>query len=118
MIILLIISFILIICSLAFIDAEHVVDKDYIEDHTSRVFSRAAICICFALFDTYAAIVFALMFWALFDAAYNTFAGQKLFYTGQVAKTDKFFSNKKWLYVSSKIICLIIAILLTFKIKI
>lgn len=98
----------------AIIDADHIKQECYIDDHSSRLINRALVGGLVAVFSWVGGLSLAFLFWALFDAFLNWFRGLPLFYTGQVATTDKFFSDKKYLLIASKIISLIIGLGLLF----
>lgn len=94
------------------IDAEHYLSQQYFEDHKSRFLQRASVGALILAFSFWKAVSFALLFWALFDGIRNYLVGKEIFYIGETAETDKFFTGKYNLYVGSKVIALIIATIL------
>ena len=100
-----IILYILFIILSAYIDAEHINDKDYIENHTSRFLLRGVVTLGFAydpsyfyFFDWRYLLVFLLSFIAIFDTTINLFRGLSVFYLGTVAKWDLFWKKHYLLY--------------------
>jgi len=107
---LLLISILLIVYYFAKIDSDHINKLEFIDDHTSRWMLRALISIPFAIISIYAAIAYAMIFWALFDTLLNKFRGKPLSYMGSTAKTDIFFSKRLKLYWATKIVALSLGI--------
>ena len=97
------------IYSVAVIDAEHFEKQQYVEDHTSRFFSRLFVGFLVSLFSVQAGLLIACLFWVSFDSTLNVLRGLPLLYRGENASTDK-MPNLLW--IGSKIICLIAAILI------
>lgn len=106
------ITTILFIYSCAFIDYEHLRDNDFIEDHTSRVVQRFLFLLLISMYNYKLAFASAFLFAAVFDQQLNFLRGFDLLHLGNTAKWDKFFNKRKWLYVSVKVLCLIISIIL------
>jgi hypothetical protein len=96
----------------AIVDAEHINKGEYIEDHSSRWLLRMGFFIAMAMSSKLDGLASALLFTALFDQLLNWFRNKPFWYLGTVAKWDIFFSKRKWLYITVKIICLITAITL------
>ena len=99
----------------AIVDAEHINKKQYIDSHVSRGFLRGMFFCATGFSDPLNAIASSFLFWALFDQALNLERKLPFWYLGTVAKTDIFFSNKKWLYISIKISSLILSLYLFLK---
>jgi hypothetical protein len=97
-----------IICS-AVVDSEHLKKGEYIKSHTSRSVLRALFFISIGIHNPLHGIASALFFAALFDQMLNTLMDKDLFYLGAVAKWDIFFRKRKTLYISIKIICLVLS---------
>ena len=98
----------------AYIDYEHLIDKDYIEDYASRVFLRGIFIIANSsnLIDVFANW---LLFASLFDIILNLMRGNPFIYLGNTAYWDIFFNEKKFLYVITLITCFILGIYLFIK---
>lgn len=94
------------ICFTAVIDAEHLNDKDYIEDHESRSFQRLTFFITMGLIEYHYFVASGLLFAAFFDQVLNLLRGLPLLHLGNTAKWDKFFNKRKWLYVIVKLLAL------------
>lgn len=94
---------ILLILGIAYIDAEHVKDGDYIENHTSRWVMRALIFLVLLLLDWWSAAFYAVAFVGIFDHAFNIFRGHKFWRLGTTAKWDIFWQENKLLYKICKI---------------
>lgn len=94
------------------LDAEHYLMGHYFSDHTTRFLQRSGIALLIMYFSFWKAVVFSLLFWALFDGIRNYLVGKDIFYIGNQAETDKFFTGKFNLYIGSKIIALIIALII------
>lgn len=96
----------------AWVDAEHLLDKDYIEDHTSRSIMRALFFIALGIDHPLHMLAGVLMFAALFDQTLNWFMKRPIWFLGDTAKWDKFWKKRKVLYITSKIIALLASIYL------
>jgi hypothetical protein len=96
----------------AFIDAEHLLDKDYIENHRSRFIQRVAFIAALSLYSLPVAVGGIFLFIALFDGLLNYFWGKDVFYIGDTAKWDKFWKDKKVLLIMVKVISIILGVLL------
>lgn len=96
----------------ALVDAEMILKGHYIDSHKSRWYLRFCFFLSFGFFNWTWAIASALLFTALFDQVLNLMLSKPFWYLGTVAKWDKFFSNKKWLYVTIKILCLVTSLYL------
>ena len=98
----------------AIVDSEHILKKEYIKDHKSRWYLRWSFCVVIAIYNPLNGVASGLLFYALFDQVLNFFRGLPFWYLGTVAKHDIFFSKRKWLYITVKVLCLITAIVLFF----
>jgi len=98
----------------AIIDSEHILKKEYIKDHKPRWYLRFAFCLAISIYSPLNGIASGLLFYALFDQVLNFFRGLPFWYLGTVAKHDIFFSKRKWLYITVKVLCLIASITLFF----
>jgi hypothetical protein len=96
----------------AYIDVEHIKDKDYIEDHTSRIVQRGIVIVLSSFINIWFLLLFPFIFWVFFDATLNVLWGRDIFYIGNTAITDKFFRGNNWLYIGSKILALLISLFL------
>ena len=97
------------------IDCEHLIKEEYIKDHTSRWIQRLCFFLAFGFYDWTWIIASSLMFAALFDQLINIKMDKdSIWYLGAVAKWDIFFSKRKWLYITVKVLCLMTAITLFF----
>lgn len=121
MISILIILYILFIIISAYIDAEHINDKDYIENHNSRFQLRTVITLGFCfdeslyyLFDWKLLLVFILLFILLLDGILNKFRKRKWFYLGTVSKWDLFWKKRLILYKVVRTIVIIPIIYLIY----
>lgn len=99
----------------AWVDGEHHNDKDYIEDHTSRIFQRS--CFFLMCWSYSANLMFfsIFIFWVIFDSVRNLIVGENIFYVGETAITDRKFNSKVGLFISTKIIALLLAIFVLIK---
>jgi hypothetical protein len=100
---------------MAWIDSEHLNKNEYILNHLSRSVLRALICLAIGFYSINGAILFALVFWLLFDHVLNFFRGKDIFYLGTVAKLDIFFSKHIYLYIILKVLVLFVIIFATIK---
>ncbi len=91
---------------------QHILKKEYITDHKPRATLRVAFFAAFGVYDPIMGLASALLFWVLFDQLLNWMRYLPFWYLGTVAKTDIFFSKRKWLYISIKISSLILSLLL------
>lgn len=98
----------------AIVDSEHINKGQYIESHKSRWILRLTFFIVVGISNILNGVAAALLFTALFDQVLNWLRGKPFWYLGTVAKWDIFFSKRKWLYITVKVLCLISAILLFF----
>ena len=96
----------------ATIDREHIEKGEYIKNHKSRFMLRLSFVTAIAVYSIPHGIASGFLFWALFDQVLNLERKLPFWYLGTVAKTDIFFSNKKWLYISIKISSLILSLYL------
>ena len=96
----------------AWIDAEHINDSDYIEDHKSRWMLRFVFVLACGGLVVSDTIGCGIVFIALFDNLLNKFRNLPLFYFGSVAIWDKFWSNKTWLYKMLVFVSLILGVTL------
>ena len=108
----LLLLFLFIIIS-AIIDAHHVKRQQYIESHLTRFLLRLVFVLALSTdFVNFAA--YSLLFGATFHQAYNIARGNGLMYLGSVAKWDRFFNERKYLYVVVKILMLTFGVILLF----
>lgn len=110
-----ILLFALIAVTMAWIDSEHLNKNEYILNHLSRSVLRALICVTIGFYSVNGAILFALVFWLLFEHVLNFFRGKSIFYLGTVAKLDIFFSKNIALYILLKGLVLFVIIFVTIK---
>ena len=110
-----ILLFALITVTMAWIDSEHLNKDEYILSHWSRSWLRVFICLTIGFYSINDAILFALVFWLLFDHVLNYFRGKSIFYLGTVSKLDIFFSNNIALYIILKGLVLFSIIFVTIK---
>jgi hypothetical protein len=110
-----ILLFAFIAVTMAWIDSEHLNKNEYILNHLSRSVLRALICLTIGFYSINGAILFALVFWLLFDQVLNFFRGKDIFYLGTVAKLDIFFSKNIALYILLKGLVLFVIIFVTIK---
>lgn len=110
-----ILLFALIAVVMAWIDSEHLNKNEYILNHLSRSVLRALICLTIGLYSINDAILFALVFWLLFDQFLNFFRGLSIFYLGTVSKIDIFFNKNIALYILLKALILFVIIFVTIK---
>ena len=120
------------------IDAEHLRDNEYIESHNSRWLLRITFFGTIAMFDWKYGIASALLFASSFDQVLNLLMDDSFWHLGTTANWDKFFNRKyfttpkigfrgytllkskrinfnfKVLYISVKVICLILSLYLFF----
>ncbi len=100
----------------AAVDGTLVNNKHYIDDHTPRWIFRFSIFVLIGLFfqNVCLFLASAFLFTALFDQMMNFVRGIDFWYLGTVAKWDVFFSKYKWLYISTKILTLLLALFLFY----
>lgn len=96
----------LIAIAMAWIDAEHLKRNEYILNHLSRSVLRFLIFITIGTYSVNDSILFALVFWVLFDQVLNFMRGLNIFYLGGISKVDLFFKRNMYLYVFLKIACM------------
>jgi hypothetical protein len=99
----------------ALIDSEHLKDKDYIESHVSRGFLRFIFLIVIGLDNWVHGVAASLLFAATFDQTLNALMGNKMWHLGKTAHWDRFFNNKKWLYIILKFAALAVGLYLFLK---
>lgn len=94
----------------AYIDAEHLLDKDYIEDHKSRAVLRFLITLGFALeynqsiSENIANFILFASYWAaMFDINLNNLLNKPTFFLGSTAKWDIFWKEKPLIFKIFKI---------------
>ena len=97
---------------IAKVDAEHINKKEYIKSHTSRYINRLSIALVVSIVNPLYGAAFALIFWAFFDQFLNKLRALDLWYLGTVAKSDLFFKDKIVLYIFTKAMSLMLAILI------
>jgi len=87
----------------AWIDFEHLADNDFIESHVSRWLLRGVFMLAASttIFDLFAMI---LLWMGLFDSVLNVARGKGVNYLGNTAKWDIFFNNRKYLYITIKLL--------------
>jgi len=105
-----ILLFALIAVVMAWIDSEHLKKNEYILNHLSRSVLRALICLTIGFYSVNDAVLFALVFWLLFDQFLNFFRGLSIFYLGTVSKIDIFFNKNIALYILLKALILFVVI--------
>ena len=96
----------------AIVDSEHILKKEHIKDHKSRWYLRWSFCFVIAIYNPLNGIASGLLFYTLFDQTLNFFRGLPFWYLGTVAKHDIFFNKRKYLYILTKLICLVLSIIL------
>ena len=106
----LLLLFLFIIIS-AIIDAHHVKRQQYIESHLTRFLLRLIFVLALST-DLVNFAAYSLLFGATFDQAYNIAKGNDLMYLGTVAPWDRFFNEKKRLYIVVKILMLTFGVIL------
>lgn len=93
----------------AYIDYEHLRDKDYIESHVSRWLLRL-LFITATSNDLFDFVGMSLFFMATFDQVLNAMRGKDLFYLGNTAYWDRFWLDKKFAYICFKIVVLFMSV--------
>jgi len=96
----------------AWIDSQHLNEQEYIEDHSPRALARGLVIALVFAFNWKYGVVMACSFWFLFDGVLSKLRGLKWFYIGEIAKTDKLFSRK--MYIFSKFLALSLGVLVWF----
>lgn len=109
-----ILLFALIAVVMAWIDSEHLNKNEYILSHLSRSLLRALFCITIGFYSINGAILFALVFWLLFDHVLNYFRGKSIFYLGTVSKLDIFFNKYIYLYIGLKVLVLLFILFIMY----
>lgn len=94
------------------VDAEHINKKQYIENHRSRWFMRSAFFLAIGISHPFYGIASVLFFSALFDQLLNKARALSFWYLGATAKWDIFFLKHKRLYITTKLLSIIFAILI------
>ena len=87
----------------AFIDYEHISNKQYFIDHTSRFALRFIVTIM-ASETVVDFIVYGLLFWLLFDVILNILMKRSIFYVGNTAWIDKKFNKYPKVYFAIRVI--------------
>ena len=105
---------ILFIVFTAFIDAEMILKRQYIDSHRSRWLQRLTFFIAVGLNDFTNGFASALLFSVLFDQVLNIMRGLPFWYLGTESEWDKFWTKSKWLYVVAKFLMLIASIVLFY----
>lgn len=98
----------------AYIDYEHISNKQYFKDHSSRWILRTLFVSTIAIFEPCLAVISALLFWVFFDQILNLLLDKDFFYTGRTSKIDMFFSEYKRTYVILKLFTLFITTVLIY----
>lgn len=98
----------------ALIDCEMILKGHYIDSHKSRWWLRLCFFLALGFHNWIWIFASALLFTASFDQVLNGMRTKPFWYLGTVAKWDIFFSKRKWLYITVKVLCLITAIVLFF----
>jgi len=88
----------------AYVDAEHLNDKDYIENHASRAIMRGIFFLAIGLTGWMNMVAAALMFASLFDHLLNILTDKTFFYLGTTAKWDKFWRKRKVIYIIANVL--------------
>jgi hypothetical protein len=100
----------------AYVDAEHLEDNEYIDDHTSRWVLRFIFFLAIGFSGLKNSVASALLFTALFDQLLNYMLHKKsIWYLGDTALWDIFFKERKWLYIAMKITTLLLSLFLFLK---
>lgn len=87
----------------AFIDYEHISNKQYFKDHTSRFALRFIVTIMAS--DTIIDfLIYGLLFWLLFDIILNLLMKRSIFYVGNTAWIDKKFNKYPKVYFAIRVI--------------
>lgn len=113
--ILTVLIFIVLTIVLAYIDAEHINDQDYIESKASRNIQRGLIILGFSLSQTLLldkislGLLLISIFWVLFDYTLNYFRKLPFFYLGTEG-SDKFWKDKPKLQLAAKLVFLTITL--------
>lgn len=107
-----VIYFLLFLLLSAKIDAEHIKDNDFIEDHTSRGLLRILVIII--LWANFLNLAIMILLWiGLFSPTLNVMLNKDIYYLGTTAKWDKFWNRYPKLYRYFIDGCFIAALLLT-----
>lgn len=96
----------------AFIDDEHLDKNHYIIKHNSRLLQRLMFFSVFGLIHWLYSIAAGLMFMAIFDQMLNYLRPKPFWFLGNTAKWDIFFSKRRWLYITVKVLALITSLIL------
>jgi hypothetical protein len=102
------------VCFSADYDGSLIERKKYIKSHVSRWFFRCAIFCLTGFIELQFILASAFLFTALFDQVINYRLNNPTFYLGTVANWDKFFRKRTILYISIKVLALIISLTLFF----
>ena len=87
----------------AYIDYEHLRDRDYIESHVSRWLLRLLFIVS-ASRSYFDFVGMSLFFMATFDQVLNVMRGKDLFYLGNTAYWDRFFNRFPYAYIIFKVV--------------
>ena len=101
---------ILVTIIFAYIDYEYFAAGYRFKDHTLRFILRAIVVLSMASSIT-EALLFACLFYAVFDYSLNLFRGLPFLYVGSTAFSDKLFSGK-YIQLGLKISLLILSIVI------
>jgi len=105
---------ILFILVSAYIDAEHLEEGHWIDNHASRLVQRFIFILTMSIFTIKGAIASGILIAALFDQALNILRGFPFWYLGSTAKWDIYFNKRRYQYILTKVILLIAGIALLF----
>jgi len=93
----------------AWIDFEHLADNDFIESHVSRWLLRGVFML--GVSNSFLELAAMVLLWmACFDSVLNVFRGKGFNYLGNTAKWDIFFNKRKNLYITIKILAVVVGI--------
>ena len=93
----------------AWVDFEHLADNDFIESHVSRWLLRGVFML--GVSSSFLELVAMVLLWmACFDSVLNMFRGKGFNYLGNTAKWDIFFNKRKNLYITIKILAVVVGI--------
>ena len=104
----------LFVSATAFIDAEHLKDGDWIENHSSRVVQRFMFVFMMSIFTLKGAIASGIIIAVLFDQLLNVMRGLPILHLGTTAVWDKFWRDKIIAYVVFKLLLLITGLIILF----
>ena len=93
----------------AWIDFEHLADNDFIESHVSRWLLRGVFML--GVSNSLLELAAMVLLWmACFDSVLNMFRGKGFNYLGNTAKWDIFFNKRKNLYITIKVLAVVVGI--------